>query len=171
MGHPRESGRIKALTMTYELLTRRSCHGISLAELVRHELAPYATPSNAAIKGSDHMLSADAGQVIGMVLHELATNAAKYGALSNKDGRVLVCWRQQQNEQGEDHLRIDWQECGGPPVVPQSRCGYGTSVIRDLIPYELGGIVVLLYSRDGVHCTLEFTAHTPVTAAVEQITS
>jgi len=163
-------GRIKALTMTHELLSRRSCHGISLVDLVRQELAPYATPSNVEIKGSSHILSADAGQVIGMVLHELATNAAKYGALSNTVGRVLICWRQQQNERGENHLRIDWQERGGPPVVPDSRCGYGTSVIRDLIPYELGGTVELVHSRDGVHCILQFPDHNLVTATLEPIT-
>jgi len=160
--------RIKALIMTHELLSRRNGHGISLADLVRQELAPYATPSNAEIKGLDQILSAEAGQVIGMVLHELATNAAKYGALSNKDGRVLVYWRQQQNEDGGNHLRIDWRERGGPPVVPQSRCGYGTSVIRDLIPYELGGTVELVHSREGVHCVLEVPAHS-VTATLEPI--
>jgi len=162
-------GRIKALTMTNELLSRRSCQGISLVDLVRQELEPYATPGKAEIEGSDHILSADAGRVIGMVLHELATNAAKHGALSNKDGRVLVCWRQQQNEHGENHLRIDWQERCGPPVAPPSRFGYGTSVIRDLIPYELGGAVELVHSRDGVHCILEFPAHNPVTATLEPI--
>jgi two-component sensor histidine kinase len=107
-------GRIEALTMAHELLSRRKWHGISLVDLVHRELAPYATASNTEIKGSDDILSADAGQVIGMVLHELATNAAKYGALSNKDGCVLVCWRQQQNGQGENKLRIEWQERGGP---------------------------------------------------------
>ena len=90
--------------------------------------------------------SFDAGQVIGMVLHELATNAAKYGARSNKDGHVWVCWRWQQNGQGENQLRIEWQERGGPLVDPQSRCGYGTRVIRDLIPHELGGTVELVHS-------------------------
>ena len=163
-------GRIKALTMTHELLSRRSCQGISLVDLVRQELAPYATSSNVEIKGSNHILSADAGQVIGMVRRELATNAAKYGALSNKDGRVLVYWRQQQNEHGENHLRINWQERGGPPVVPHSSCGYGTSVIRNLIPYELGGTVELVHHRDGVHCILEFPDHNLVTATLEPIT-
>jgi two-component sensor histidine kinase len=153
-------GRIAALTMTHELLSRRNWHGISLVDLVHRELAPYSTASNTEINGSDHILSADAGQVIGMVIHELATNAAKYGALSNKDGSVWVCWRQQQNGQGENQLRIEWQERGGPPLVdPQSRCGYGTRVIRDLIPHELGGTVELTHSREGLHCKLEIPAH------------
>jgi two-component system, chemotaxis family, CheB/CheR fusion protein len=70
-------GRIKALMMAHELLTRRSWHGISLVDLVRQELAPYATPSNTEIKGSDHILSADAGQVIGMVVHETRDQCSK----------------------------------------------------------------------------------------------
>ena len=152
-------GRIKALMTTHELLSRRGWHGISLVDLVRQELAPYASANNTEINGSDEILSADAGQVIGMVLHELATNAAKYGALSNKDGRVWVCWRQQPNGQGENQLRLEWQECGGPPVVPQCHCGYGSSVIRDLIPYELGGTVELVHRREGVRCNLEIPAH------------
>jgi two-component sensor histidine kinase len=152
-------GRIKALTMAHGLLSRRNWHGISLMDLVRQELAPYATVSNTEIKGSDDIVSGDAGQVIGMVLHELATNAAKYGALSNKGGRVWVRWRQQQNGQGENQLRIEWQERGGPLVDPQFRCGYGTSVIRDLIPHELGGTVELVHSCEGVHCTLEIPTH------------
>ena len=152
-------GRIKALMTTHELLSRRSWHGVSLADLVHQELAPYAAANNTEIKGSDDILSADAGQVIGMVLHELATNAAKYGALSNKDGRVWVSWRQQPNGQCENPLRLEWQERGGPPVVPPSQCGYGSSVIRDLIPYELGGTVELVHSREGVRCNLEIPAH------------
>src|SRR5215475_393185 len=107
------NGRIKALTLAHELLSRRNWQGISLVDLVHRELAPYSTASNTQINGSDDILSADAGQVIGVVLHELATNAAKYGALSNKDGSVWVCWRQQQNGQGENPLRIEWQERGG----------------------------------------------------------
>jgi two-component sensor histidine kinase len=151
-------GRIKALMTTHELLNRRSWHGISLVDLVHRELAPYATANNAEIKGSDDILSADAGQVIGMVLHELATNAAKFGALSNKDGRVWVCWRQQPNGQGENQLRLEWQERGGPQVDSQCRRGYGSGVIRDLIPYELGATVELVHSREGVRCNLEIPA-------------
>jgi two-component sensor histidine kinase len=152
-------GRIKALTMAHGLLSRRNLHGISLVDLVHQELAPYATASNTEINGPDDILTADAGQVIGMVVHELATNAAKYGALSNKDGRVWVCWEHQRNGQGENRLLIEWQERGGPLVGPQARCGYGTQVIRDLIPHELGGTVELVHSREGVHCKLEIPGH------------
>jgi two-component sensor histidine kinase len=164
-------GRIKALTMAHELLSRRNWHGISLVDLVHQELAPYANSSNTEIQGSDDILSADAGQAIGMVLHELATNAAKYGALSNKDGRVRVCWRQQQNGQGENQLRIEWRERGGPLVDPQSQCGYGTVMIRGIIRHELGGTGELVHSREGVHCKLEIPAHwiadiNPVTTTV-----
>jgi len=164
-------GRIEALTMAHELLSRRNWHGISLVDLVHRELAPYSTASNTQINGSDDILSADAGQVIGMVLHELATNAAKYGALSNKDGSVWVCWKQAQNGRGENQLLIEWQERGGPLVDPQSRCGYGTRVIRDLIPHELGGTVELAHSREGLHCKLEIPAHwladsNPVTTTI-----
>jgi len=151
--------RIKALIRAHELLSRRNGLGISLVELVQLELAPYAFARNTEINGSDDILCPDAGQVIGMVLHELATNAAKYGALSNKDGRVSVCWRQQQNRQGENQLWVEWQECGGPLVDPQPRCGYGTDVIRDLIPHELGGTVELVHGREGVHCKLKIPAH------------
>ncbi len=94
-----------------------------------------------------------------MVIHELATNAAIYGALSNIDGRVSVCWRQQPNGQGENQLRLEGQDRGGASVVSQSRCGYGSSVIRDLIPYELGGTIELVHSLEGVRCNLEIPAH------------
>jgi len=72
---------------------------------------------------------------------------------------VWVRWRQQQNGRGENQLRIEWQERGGPLVDPQSWCGYGTRVIRDLIPHELGGTVELAHSREGMHCKLEIPAH------------
>ena len=76
-------GRIKSMATTHELLSYRRWHGIPLAELVQRELAPYATAGNTQIEGPDEILSAEAGQAIAMVFHELATNAAKFGALSS----------------------------------------------------------------------------------------
>ena len=90
-----------------------------------------------------------------MVLHELATNAAKFGALSAKDGCVAVRWDHLRNGGTQSRLRIQWEESGGPTVRPQARSGYGTSVIRNLVPYELGGRVDIVHAPDGVRCTIE----------------
>jgi len=143
--------------MAHELLSRHRWQGVSLAELVHRELAPYVTNSNTQIEGSDEVLTAEAGQAIAMVLHELATNAAKYGALSCNDGRVSVRWRQKRNGQTDSLVCINWEESGGPSVVHENRVGYGSSVIRELIPHELDGTVDLVYAFEGVRCNLEFS--------------
>jgi len=124
-------------------------------DLVRRELAPYATPTNTEINGPDVTLRAAAGQALAMVLHELATNAAKYGALSAKQGRVSVLWNRRLNGQPRSSLVLEWRELGGPPVVAAGNSGYGTSTIRDLIPYEFGGTVDLVLAPEGVRCRLE----------------
>ena len=93
-----------------------------------------------------------------MVLHELATNAAKYGALSTKKGRVLIRWDRQPNGHPRSHLVLEWQEIGGPPVVAPGESSYGTSTIHDLIPYEFGGTVNLVLAPEGVRCRLELPA-------------
>jgi two-component sensor histidine kinase len=152
-------GRIRSMATTHELLSSRQWHGLPLAELVRRVLAPYATAGTVRIEGSDGVvLSAEAGQTITMVLHELATNAAKFGALSAKDGRVAVRWGHLRNGDTQGQLRIQWEESGGPTVRPQTRSGYGASVIRHLIPYELGGTVDIVRAPDGIHCTLTIPA-------------
>ena len=87
-----------------------------------------------------------------MALHELVTNAAKHGALSTRKGRVSAHWSHRGNGHAEGCLSIHWVERGGPNVLPPTRSGYGTSVIRDLIPYELGGTVDLVHAREGVRC-------------------
>jgi two-component sensor histidine kinase len=116
------------------------------------------TNCNNLIDGPDLVLAAEATQPLAMVLHELATNAAKYGALSNGRGRVLVRWHRASNGRSSDRLVLDWREVGGPPVVSPNPTGYGTSVIRDLIPYELGGTVSYELAREGARCTLEIPA-------------
>ena len=151
-------GRIKSMASTHELLSRRRWKGIPLAELVRRELSPYTMATNLQIEGSDDVLTAEAGQAIAMVLHELATNAAKFGALSVAGGQVSVRWRHRHDGHAGKGLSISWEESGGPKVMPQSQLGYGTSVICDLIPYELGGTVDLAYALEGVRCKLEIPA-------------
>ena len=152
-------GRIKSMATTHELLSCRRWQGIPIADLVRRELAPYATDGNTRIEGPDDILSAEAGQAMAMVFHELATNAAKFGALSAAGGHVSVRWSHRRNGHAQSWLSIKWEERGGPTVVPPTRSGYGTSVIRDLIPYELGGTVDLVHAPEGVCCRLEIPAH------------
>lgn len=148
-------GRIRSMATTHELLSARQWQGIPLTDLVRRELAPYATSSNTKLNGPEVLLEPKAGQAMAMVLHELVTNAAKYGALSAAGGHVSVRWAHRANEHAPGWLCIHWQEHGGPDVVPQIRSGYGTSVIRDMIPFSLGGTVDLVHAPEGVRCKLE----------------
>jgi two-component sensor histidine kinase len=143
-------GRIQSMATAHSLLSQSRWTGAGLADLARHQLDPYTTEANTTVQGPNVMLTAAATQAVAMVLHELVTNAAKYGALSSPSGRVSVEW-----EAPEGTLSIAWRETGGPPVAaatPQS--GYGTSLIRDLIPHELGGTVDLVMAPEGVRCTI-----------------
>jgi two-component sensor histidine kinase len=149
-------GRIRSMAATHELLSFHRWHGVSLMELVRREIAPYASRNNIDINGPDILLKPEAGQAMAIVIHELATNAAKYGALSTKNGRVSIRWHR--NGQLRSHLVFEWQEIGGPLVVAPGKSSYGTSAIRDLIPYEFGGTVDLVLAPGGVRCHLELPA-------------
>jgi len=152
-------GRLRSMASAHELLSAHRWQGISLAELIRRELAPYSTRNNTEIDGPGILLKPEAGQAMAMVLHELATNAAKYGALSTGNGRVSIRWDQQLSKRHSgSHLVFEWQEIGGPPVKVPRKPSYGTTTIRDLIPYEFGGTVDLALASDGVRCRLELPA-------------
>jgi PAS domain S-box-containing protein len=149
-------GRIRSMGSTHEILSHRRWLGIPLAELVHRELAPYATGSNTEICGPEVMLSAEAGQTMGMVLHELVTNAAKHGALSAPTGRVSIRWHFSLTGGGaNDRLVITWRETGGPLVVSPNKSSYGMHVVRELIPYELGGTVDYVLGPDGAQCQID----------------
>ena len=135
------------------MLSQSNWAGVSLTEIVRREFAPYAT-DNVEIGGPNVTLTAEAAQAVATVIHELTTNAAKYGAFSNGSGRVLLRWGWMRNG-SHGRLAINWRETGGPPILTTNRASYGTSIIRELIPFELGGTVDLTLACDGVHCRLE----------------
>jgi len=100
------------------------------------------------------MLTSAETQAVAVVMHELVTNAAKYGALSRPDGRVSVTW-DRANADASAILTVTWRELGGPPIAAPVQSGYGSSLIRDLIPHELGGTVELIFSSDGACCKIE----------------
>ena len=151
-------GRIRSMARTHEILSANQWQGISVREPVQRELTPYATRGNTEIDGPNVMLKAEAGQALGMVLHELVTNAAKYGALSTQNGRVSIQWHQWLNGHPHPNLILDWREVGGPSVVTPPNSGFGMSTIRDLIPYEFGGAVDLAFAPAGFQCRLELPA-------------
>jgi PAS domain S-box-containing protein len=151
-------GRIRSLANTHDLLSANRWRGVDLGELVRGELAPCMRDGNTLIDGPAVDVTADSVQAVASVLHELTTNAAKYGALSNDSGRISVRWHWQPDGGSRDDLILEWCETGGPAVVAPSVPGYGTSVIRNLIPYELGGKVDYLLAAEGVRCKLEIPA-------------
>lgn len=147
-------GRIRSMARTQSKLSAGRWQGLSLAGLIRDELAPYRTAGSEQLHGPEVKLKASAAQAISMVVHELATNAAKYGALSRSEGRVHVRWNVVQGAGGEDLLALTWREEGGPQTVPPERDGFGTSTIRNLLHYELGGDVVLRFEPAGVMCSI-----------------
>src|SRR5262245_15347315 len=148
-------GRIQSMAATHTLLSKSGWQSVGLDALVRNQLAPYATDTNIAISGTDIMLTAAETQAVAKVLHELVTNAAKHGALSISDGRVSVNWDRKPSGDGTS-LLIVWQELDGPPVKTEVQSGYGTDLIRNLIPHELGGKVDLVSASEGVRCKIEF---------------
>jgi PAS domain S-box-containing protein len=148
-------GRIRSMAEAHALLSSGRWQGVNLAHLVRQELAPCAAALNTMVEGPDIVLAADAAQPVAFVLHELATNAAKYGALSIPKGQVRVQWHQRAKGHVAGAVVLDWKETGGPLVPASISPGYGTSVVKDLIPYELGGVVDLVFAPEGVRCRLE----------------
>ena len=148
-------GRIGSMATAHGLLSESQWQGVGLAALVRNQLAPYATDANITISGTDVMLAAAEIQAVAMVLHELVTNAAKHGALSVSDGRVSVSWDRRPNGDAGENLVLVWREAGGPPVTANVPSGYGTTLIRNLVPHELGGTVDLEFPPDGVNCRIE----------------
>jgi two-component sensor histidine kinase len=148
--------RIQSMADAHLLLSESRWQGVDLLNLVEHQLAPYTNKANITIEGPQVALTAVATQAVAMVLHELVTNAVKYGALSRPVGQVAVSWMLRANGGAPKRVIVEWRETGGPPVAAPARFSYGTSLIRDLIPHELGGTAELLFPIEGVRCRIEF---------------
>jgi two-component sensor histidine kinase len=149
------NGRIKSMAIAHSLLSQSRWRGASMSDLVRDQIAPYATATNASIGGPDIMLNAETTQALSMVLHELVTNAAKYGALSIPGGHVSVTWDKSFARESTAKLTVMWLETGCKSVAAPTQFGFGTDLIRDLIPHELGGTVDLAFGQGNISCKME----------------
>jgi PAS domain S-box-containing protein len=139
--------RLQALAGNQDLLIQNDWRFIPLGELVRSQLRSFgdAIGSRIRIEGPPIELTPEAAQAIGMAMHELATNAAKYGALANDDGRIDIGWTRDGSS-----FSMRWIEYGGPPVMPPTRSGFGSKVISDMVRLSLDGTVEVLFPTSGL---------------------
>ncbi|GLK81719.1 PAS domain-containing sensor histidine kinase [Methylopila turkensis] len=153
--------RLMALSSAHDLLTREAWSSASLDEIVRLVLAPYASerPDRIAISGAGVRLSPNAAVTMAMALHELAANAARFGALSVSEGRVDTAWS---IDRENEIVAVEWRETGGPAVSPPTRRGYGSRLIERGVAQELGGEARLEFPSEGVI----FTFRTPFSEKV-----
>jgi two-component sensor histidine kinase len=146
-------GRIRALSATHDLLSQREWSNAPVLDVVTSELAPYLDPEDphAEVSGPEAHLAPNDALSLGLALHELATNAAKYGALSVAEGRVSVTW----TLPGPDRCEVLWQESGGPQVSQPTRRGFGLELIERIVSSELKSQVEIRFEPDGVTCRLQ----------------
>src|SRR5208337_2317072 len=135
--------RIRALSSSQDLLVRNEWKGVDLAQLIRSQLAHFKDliGTRIRLRGPALLVSASAAQTIGMALHELATNAGKYGALSTREGRVEIEWSLDRAEANKETFALSWRETGGPAVRAPSKGGFGSTVICILAEANLNAIV------------------------------
>ncbi|ACA19887.1 signal transduction histidine kinase [Methylobacterium sp. 4-46] len=146
--------RLLALSKAHDLLTRESWEGANLTEIVSAAIAPFRRTDGTRfqIVGRQVWLAPRIALALAMALHELGTNAAKYGALSTMSGRVLIGWSVSGSK--PTHLILRWSEQGGPSVVPPTRKGFGTRLIERTLASEMRGDVDISYEPTGVECAL-----------------
>lgn len=157
-------GRIRALSATHDLLTQSDWGTTPIAAVVAAELAPYTRSEDGVLvmEGPPVELAPNDALSLGLALHELATNASKYGALSVAGGQVSIRWSLAE----ENLARIDWIEKGGPRVAATRSRGFGTDLIEKIVAHELRNPVDLVFAAEGVRCTLMVPVRQPVDFAM-----
>jgi PAS domain S-box-containing protein len=142
--------RLAALSRAHDLLTSQNWEGAGVRDIARRALEPFRTSTErVTIAGPDVLLTPKQAVALSIALHELATNAAKYGALSGERGSVLVRWSIVPNE-SLGALELKWSESGGPPVAPPARTGFGTRLLERSLAHDLGGAARIRYLPEGV---------------------
>lgn len=152
--------RLMALSKTHNLLTRRRWTGVGVRELLEQEFAPYGdlADTRIALEGPELTLAPRTGLALSMAMHELITNAAKYGALSTDAGSVRISWTLNAMEEParQTLFSLRWSEQGGPPIEPPTRRGFGHRLIERSIAKDLGGRAELHFDREGLQCSIGF---------------
>jgi PAS domain S-box-containing protein len=151
--------RLQALAASHDLLVRESWYGASLNELVRSQLSAYIANDGKqiTIDGPEVALKPEAAQNLGLALHELAVNAARFGSLSVPSGRVSITWDRNENS-GAQALVLDWREELGPKVKSRRKKGFGSIVIERNLARALDAEVTLDFNPDGLHCHIVIPA-------------
>jgi PAS domain S-box-containing protein len=144
--------RLIALARSHDLLMRGGWDGAPLAEVVERALSAYGGPGRAQLGGPPVRLPANAVEMLGLAFHELATNAAKYGALSVPAGQLDVRWSLRRARSGTRLVAIAWRERGGPPVVPPTSRGFGSRLLERGLTHDFGGTVKLDFRPEGLEC-------------------
>jgi PAS domain S-box-containing protein len=158
------TARLVSLSGAHDVLTRENWEGAGLREVVQTALAPFdETRIEAA--GPELRLGARAALALGMALHELATNATKYGALSGDSGLVKLRWRAR-SQDGGPTLELEWREVGGPPVSPPRRRGFGSRLLTQGVRSDLNGAAELIFAPDGLVCRISAPLETAPRADV-----
>jgi two-component sensor histidine kinase/PAS domain-containing protein len=154
------SARLAALARAHTLLTLARRQDVSLTELVTSAVEPFSGTGNGSVYSIDGPavnVKSDATMMLALLLHELATNAAKYGALSAPEGRVAINWvRRASGPDAEHQLEITWQESGGPPVKPPDREGLGSKLMNASVQ-QLGGDIAMDFQEAGLRCTFSIS--------------
>ncbi|MEO6228352.1 MAG: CheR family methyltransferase, partial [Thermomonas sp.] len=153
---PAFMSRLMALSNTHNLLAADAWSSVGLREIIASELAPYdhTGKGRADLAGGDVQLDPETALALAMAVHELATNAGKYGALSVPEGRILVEWDTRPAD-GETRLRLQWREHDGPPVVPPQRKGFGSRLITEGLTMQLDGEATLAFEPTGLVCCID----------------
>jgi PAS domain S-box-containing protein len=152
----RFEGRLIALSKAHDQLTRHHWESADLRELLSGSLAPYSSsaPGRVVLRGEDIVLRPRAVLTLAMAVHELTTNAAKYGALSVPGGCIEIHWRPEHADGDRPVLRIDWTEQGGPAVAEPQQRGFGSRLIEAGIASDLGGQARLAFAPEGLRCEI-----------------
>ncbi|MGF9762492.1 sensor histidine kinase [Microvirga sp. 0TCS3.31] len=158
--HEALESRLLALSRAHDVLTRESWDGADMGEIVTRAVEPFGNPDGKRLRfaGPPVRLSPRIALALSMAFQELATNAVKYGALSNGTGVVRIGWSVAYGRDGRPRLHVRWEETGGPTVRPPGRRGFGSRLLERVLAHDLDGDVTLEFAATGVVCTLEADA-------------